>query len=312
MKRQGSMLHAVDCALFKIVSSVGTIWLGLLVGLAFVGLVLGCLEFHRIGEERKLAPSIANDVYQRLQLFALGAPAVEGEIPLALNAARFLAALVSFSAVISLLGKVFIGQIQAIRLWVLGRRHVILCGLGDMGITLVEALRRELHYVVVIEENPNHDDLPQCQTLGAVTLIGSSTDLWQLKKARVDWAEVLMVLFGQDDRSHVETAIRASELKQDARAGSLTCVLQIADLDLAAVVRKHQMATKHNDGFHLEIFNMYEACARAMLREAVVRYSGGAAGHVLVVGLGDYGRLGETVIMRAKDWHIEHPEHAPR
>ena len=216
MTRQRTALHAVDYGLFRLVSAAGKIWLGLLVGLAFVALVLGGVAFHRLGVQGKVAPSVANDVYQSLQLFALGAPAVDGEVPPALNSARFLAALVSFSAVISLLGKVFFGQVQAIRLWALGRRHIILCGLGDMGITLVEALRRDLHFVVVIEENPNHDDLAQCQSLGAVTLIGSSTDAWQLKRAQVDRAEVLMVLFGQDDRSHVETAVRASEIKQDA------------------------------------------------------------------------------------------------
>ena len=215
MTRQGTALQAIDYALFKLVATIGKIWLGLLVALALVALVLGGLAFHQLGVQGKVAPSVANDVYQSLQLFAPGAPAVDGEVPPALNSARFLAALVSFSAVISLLGKVFFGQVQAIRLWALGRRHIILCGLGEKGITLVEELRRELHFVVVIEENPNHDDLAQCQSSGAVTLIGSSTDAWQLKRALIDRAEVLMVLFGQDDRSNVETAVRASEIKQE-------------------------------------------------------------------------------------------------
>ena len=90
-------------------------------------------------------------------------------------------------------------------------------------------------------------------------------------------------------------------------------MLQIADLDLAAIVPQAPDRRQHSDGFHLEIFNMYDACARAMLREAFVRFGGGTEGHLLVVGLGEYGWLGESVILRtAKDWHIEHPQHAPR
>jgi TrkA-N domain len=110
----------------------------------------------------------------------------------------------------------------------------------------VKVSRKKLHFVAVTEADPNHDDLAQCQALGAITLIGSSTDVWQLKKALVKHAQVLLALFGQDDRLNVETAVLASEMSQGPRTGSLTCVLQIADVDLGAIVRKHAMAAKHN------------------------------------------------------------------
>ncbi len=214
---------------------------------------------------------------------------------------------------ISLLGKVFFGQIQAMRLWVLGRRHVILCGLGEKGGNLVEVLRRKLQFVVVIEPDPDHEDLAQCRALGAITLIGSLTDAWQLKKALVDRADVLLALFRPDDRLNIETAVLAYEMCQSPRPGSLTCVLQISDLEMAAVVRKHEMATRENDWFELEIFNVYDACARAMLREAVLGLEGVKSDQLLVVGLDQPGRLGELLILRAaRDWHIENPGHDPR
>ena len=73
------------------------------------------------------------------------------------------------------------------------------------------------------------------------------------------------------------------------------------------------MSTKENDWFQLEVFNMYDACARAMLREAVVGLGGVMSGQMLVVGMGERGRLGEMLIVRAaRDWHIENPRHAPR
>jgi voltage-gated potassium channel Kch len=311
--RRETVLHVIDFHVFRLFKSLGRVGFALLVSLALIGLVLGIVGYHQVGAGQNPPSSAADEFYQALQLFVLGAPSPAGDIPPTLDLARYVAAIVSFSAVISLLGKVFFGQIHSARLWLLGHRHVVLCGLGEKGGNLVEVLRKALHFVVVIEPDPDHEDLAQCRALGAITLIGSSTDAWQLKKARVDRAGVLLALFRQDDRLNVETAVLAHEICQGPRPGSLTCVVQITDPDLPAVVRKHEMATRQDDGFELEILNMYDACARAMLREAAVGLDGVNSDRILVVGLDRQNRLGEMLIVRAaRDWHIEYPGHDPR
>ena len=227
MSKQGTAQHALDYHLFQLLHRAGRVWLGLLVALALIALVLGTVGYHQYGAGRNPPPSAANDLYQALQLFVVSTPTFNAPPPIALDSARFLAAVVTFSTVISVLGKVFFNQIQAMRLWVLGRRHVILCGLGAKGIKLVEALRERFQFVVVIEADADHDDLPQCRALGAIVLIGSSTDAWQLRKARVYRADVLLSVFRRDDRLNVETAVLACEMSQDP--ASRVAHLRLAD-----------------------------------------------------------------------------------
>jgi voltage-gated potassium channel Kch len=311
--RQATALHALDFYLFRLLGTLSRVGFALLVALALLGLLLGIVGYHQLARRETSPSSTANEIYQALQLFVIGGPSSAKDLPPALDVARYVAAIVSFSAVIGLLGLVFFGQIQAARLWLLGRRHVIICGLGEKGSHLVERLRKDLHFVVIIESDANHEGLAQCRALGAITLIGSSADAWLLKKGRVDRAGVLLALFREDDRLNVETAVRAYELCRGADPRPLTCVVQIADPGLPAVVRKHAMASLENDRFELQIVDAYDACARAMLREAVLGLGRVRFDRLLVVGLDQPGRLGERLILRAaRDWHIENPAHAHR
>jgi voltage-gated potassium channel Kch len=312
MMNQATALRALDFYLFRLVGTLSRVGFALLVALALLGLLMGTVGYHQLARRENSASSIADELYQSLQLFVIGGPSSDKGLPLALDVARYLAAIVSFSAVIGLLGLVCFSQIQATRLWILGRRHVILCGLGEKGTQLVEMLRKELHFVVIIESDPDHEDLAQCRALGAITLIGSSADAWQLKKGRVDRAGFLLAVFRQDDRLNVETAVLAYELCRGASLWPLTCVVQITDPGLPAVVRKHEMASLENDRFELHVIDAYDACARAMLREAVIGLGGVKSDRLLVVGLDEPGRLGERLILRAaRDWHIENPSHRP-
>ena len=308
----GRSLRTVDFWAVSLLRRAGGTWFAVLSALAVLALVLGCWGFSLV--PRAVGVSSGTDVfYQSLQMFVLEMPALEGETPLPLDVARLIAAFVSFSAVIGLLGTVFDQQLQAIRLWILGRDHVVVCGLGEKGGELVEALRRERRFVAVIESNPEHPDIPRCRAMGAVVLIGSSAEAWLLKKARVPDADVLLAMFRPDDRVNIEAAVSAYELCQEPRAGCLTCVLQVSDPDLAAVVRKHEISTRTTDWFELQTFNIDNACAQAMLREALVGLGGARTDHILVVGLDPPGRLAERLIVRAaKDWHIEYPSGTPK
>lgn len=262
--------HAIDYHFANLLRRLGGAWFPSLVALAILALALGCWGYHEFAVQNRKVPSATITLYRSLQLFALEMPETETEYPLALDVARFLAAFVSFSAVLGVLGTIFEARVQAARLWVLGRHHVVLCGLGEKGAELVQVLRKDRHFVVVIEPDATHEDLSRCRALGAVVLTGNPTDSWRLKKARVHRADVLMAIVPGDDRLNVETAILAHAICRSPRHGTLTCVLQVSDPDLTTVVRKHPMATEGGDGFDLQPFRIDDACAQAMLREALV------------------------------------------
>ena len=111
--RQATALHAIDFHLFRLFRSLSRVWFAILVSVAMIGLVLGIVGYHQVGARQNPPSSATDEFYQALQLFVLETPSPAGDIPPTLDLARYLAAIVSFSAVISLLGKVFFGQIQS-------------------------------------------------------------------------------------------------------------------------------------------------------------------------------------------------------
>ncbi len=338
MKSQRTILQRLDCRIGRFFREHGVNWLVFLVVYGVLVLGYGWVGYTLFNDAGEQSASPLDNLYQTLQLFVLESPETAKNVPIWLDLARYLAAFFSFATILSLLSVAFSDTYHMLRLRVLGNRHVVLCGLGERGVKFVERLRLDERFVVVIEPDGNHADLPLCRSLGAEVLIGSPNERFLLRRARVQFAEALLALFGEEDRRNVEIAVRAFEIKRDhhqslgqddgkprprfrvghrrvdapvaGKSGPkdrdhLACVLQIADTDLVNVVRKHDIYKNVSDRFDLEIFNMYDACARSMLREAFVQHEGKRPTHMMVVGLGQYGRLGETLILRAaKDRHV--------
>jgi voltage-gated potassium channel Kch len=287
-------------------------WAALLVA-GLVALALGVWGYQRVSTTKGLGWSRWDVFYFSLQLFTLGFATSDGPVPLPLQVARFLAAFVAFSTVIATVMRIFYDRLQLLGLQFV-RNHVVLCGLGQRGDRLVEALRNRGDRVVVIEADPRHEGLAHCRALGAVVLVGAVTDPWILRQARVQRARLLMALFGGDG-DNVETAVAAHALNGARLRGKLRCVLQVSDPRLRHLVLTREAFTRTDDAFELEVFNLFEVVARVMLRESLPAAGGttrvAAAADadapeppcLLVVGLG---RLGETLVLRAaRDWWLD-------
>lgn len=282
-------------------------WWVALVVLVLVTLVLGTVGFSRHAAAAGKTASWWDCFYLALQLFTLESGAVEGSPPWQLEIARFLAPAVATYAAARALWAIFYDQLQAMRLrqW---RDHVIVCGLGKKGAKLVEQLRRRGNKVVVIESDPDNDQLPHCRDLGAIVRIGSSSQEWVLAAARVHRAKALLLMTG-DDGVNVETAMLAHRLNARRTGPPLRCIVHVVDVGLQSLFRQHEIFAEETDPFQLEFFNIYEIAARAMLREPLTQQPvyrvGQAQPHLLIVGLG---WMGQTLLRRAlKDWRIDRP-----
>jgi hypothetical protein len=283
-------------------------WL-IIAAAASLAFVLGFTGFQEHFAAAGKNMSALDILYRTVQLFFLDAGNVDPPVGPKLQLARFLAPLTTAYAVVQAALTLFAVQLQKTWLWWRGG-HVIICGLGHKGVELVKELRKNGRRVVVIEHDQNNDDLPHCRAMGVVVLVGPANDEWTLRKSHVHRADELIAVTG-DDGTNVETAVRAHDLNRwrSARRKPLKCVVHIEEPRLRNLFLRHQLYGDPADPFELEMFNIFEVGARAMLREppvlAPLNRAHAWPPHLLVVGAG---RLGEALIRRAlKDWRIDHP-----
>jgi hypothetical protein len=272
---------------------------------AVVALVLGYAGFTRYYVEHDMVRDPLHVFYVVVQLFVLESGAVEPPVPWELEAARLLAPAATAYAVAVAVLHVFSEGLVGWRLRTLSR-HVILCGLGPKGTSLVEALCHRGERLVVIDRGAAAEDLAHCRELGAIALEGTGSDRWLLRKARASLARAIIAT-DPADGANVETAIVARDLSADRRSGTLQCVVQVFDTALQRMLKQMNVLDSSEKTFRAELFNVYEIAARVMLREPVpfdAEVPPGQPARIVIVGLG---RLGEAVLVRAaRDWRIDH------
>jgi hypothetical protein len=272
---------------------------GILAILAFVLGFLG-LQAHytAIGQPR----SWPDTVYLALQLFVLEFGA-EGPFPWPLEVARFLAPLVLTYTALTAVLAIFRDQVQLLRArWLRG--HIVICGLGEKGFLFARALRRASLKVVVIENNPDNDHIKACRRAGAFVLIGNALYVDNLRAARLDRADSLIAVCG-DDGANAQIAVRARELVHDPRGDVLTGFIHISDRRLRRLLEEKEFTTQAYDRFRLEFFNIYEQGARELITEYppfdIVHHAHNVPGRdMLIIGLDDLG--GGLVLEAVRLW----------
>jgi Trk K+ transport system NAD-binding subunit len=115
--------------------------------------------------------------------------------------------------------------------------HVVVVGLGSVGIRVLEGLHAEGRHVVVVERNENNRFLNQARALGAPVLIGDSTQRQTLEDAGVHTAAAVAVLTS-DDLTNIETGLAVRDYLGD-RWVSVPVVLRVFDRELGHTVEHH-------------------------------------------------------------------------
>ncbi len=115
--------------------------------------------------------------------------------------------------------------------------HVVVIGLGSVGIRVLEGLQAKGRNVVVVERNENNRFLNQARALGAPVLIADSTQRQTLDDANVHSAAAVAVLTS-DDLTNIETGLAVRDYLGD-RWMSVPVVLRVFDRDLGHTVEHH-------------------------------------------------------------------------
>ncbi|MFW6161440.1 MAG: NAD-binding protein [Planctomycetota bacterium] len=271
------------------------------VTLAVLAIVLGIVGHLQVRAARGEPWSVLDCAYFTLQQFFLMSGTVRGE-SVALEVARWLAPAVAGYTVWVGLATLFRRQFDRVRLR-LGRGHVVVCGLGEMGRRLASDLAASGERVVAIERAARGEGARRLREAGVIVLAGDASDRLLLRRGGVARARAVVVLCG-DDGTNVEVAVRLHDLlsqKGARRAKPLQCYVHVADLRLCRLFRDHRIFTESSERLEARIINMYETGARLLfLTHALERDVTGADDprgvHLVVVGCG---QMGESVVLQA-------------
>lgn len=115
--------------------------------------------------------------------------------------------------------------------------HVVVVGLGSVGIRVVEDLLAEGRQVVVVERNAENRHLNRARALGVPVLIADSTQRTTLESANLSSAAAAAVLTS-DDLANIETALAMREVL-GGRWEAVPVVLRVFDRALGGTVERH-------------------------------------------------------------------------
>jgi Trk K+ transport system NAD-binding subunit len=114
------------------------------------------------------------------------------------------------------------------------RDHVILVGLGSVGLRVLEMLVGEGQQVVVLDRDENNRYLANARALGVPVLIADSTTPGALSSANVASARAVAVLTGRD-LANIETSLAVDEMLGELR-DQVPVVLRVFDRQLAQTI----------------------------------------------------------------------------
>jgi hypothetical protein len=236
------------------------------VGLALLAVALGTWGFKKAGgpDEQWL-----DSLYSALQLFGLGG-GDQSSPPWQLQIARFLApALVGYAAIRGIIA-ISRHQLRLLSFRLFLRNHVIVAGLGDIGMRLATTFHDDGNLVVAIERDPSSPGIAHCRERGIGVLTGDARDPGLLDKVRATRAEYLLATCGSD-QTNLEVAAAARTLAtRRPLAATLTALVELDSRDLWERVKGQELNPSGNDEdgpspFRQEVFNVAEHAAEQML-----------------------------------------------
>ena len=114
--------------------------------------------------------------------------------------------------------------------------HVVLVGLGSVGLGVLRGLRREGQPVVVVEQSDANRYLDQARALGVPVLVADASQRQSLVAANVEKAAAVAVLTS-DDLVNLETGLAVRQVL-GGRFGQVPVVLRVFDRGLARTVER--------------------------------------------------------------------------
>lgn len=267
--------------------------------LGIMSLTLGIVGFLQYPSPDGTPRSFWDSMYGSLQLFSMQAEfASSALLPFSLQIARFFSPTLAAYALFQAFMVVFKEQLELFRL-VRTTNHFIICGLGEKGFLLTKDLRKRNHRVVIIEQNGNNPRLEICRELGAIAIVGDARDGKILVKAGIREAKHIIAVCGEDG-TNVDIAGQAETLLQRKQGRITPCTIHITDPYLWTILREREFVKAQISPVRVEMFNIYDTGARALLHEALNLSDDSRPPHLLIIGMGNFAEY--LIIHAAREW----------
>ncbi len=216
------------------------------------------------GLQQRDGAQFSTSLYLALQLFTFQGGDVDGMVPLSLEIARWLAPATTLGGIYAAAYTYFGHWWGRVRLAWFIRDHILLCGAGQKGLSLLRDLLLEnpRRPIVLIEprELPEREEL---QRAGVVVLQGEAGTAALFKTAQLGRAAALVCLTG-DDRTNIGIALAATACLPESRSAQpLEIHVHVGDVEGRHILQRNQILDLQEDPRHrIRLFNCFVNCAR--------------------------------------------------
>ncbi len=244
--------------------------------------------------------SLAEAFYRSLQLFTVEFDSDSGPVSCPLQVARFLAPLLTFTAVANALAGIFRAEWRGFRL-AHSRNHIVVCGAGTKATALIRDFCEDHSRVVIIDQRANQTlpDVSGRADLFAIS--GDATSADSLRLARAERAERVFITTGNDSTNIEIAAGLIRHCKAiGSRTGRVVCHVHLVDHQTEELFKRHRIFKDATDRVEIQTFNVYDNAARLLWRERLMACGPLAPDDKrrLHVVLGGLGQMGEAILQR--------------
>jgi voltage-gated potassium channel Kch len=277
-------------------------------GLAVAGVICGLIGHYEY--DKKWAPHVdySSGAYHTLQLFVLHSPHMEHEVPAWLHAGRWLVS----AAVLILVGCGLYRVFRAEWLLVLApwrNGHIVICGLGRLGLRLAEEFRRAGLTVVAIDADASVEMAARASEAGYAVITGDARTAKDLNRAAASRAKQVIAVC-DDEQTNVAIAAAVGELIRSPKARrsaseALECWIFVADTPLrrALQAQRESVFPHVGDNFRVNVrgLDLFELAARNAFKNFPLDFEqigeqDSTLVHLIIVG---FGPMGQNLALQA-------------
>lgn len=178
------------------------------------------------------------------------------------------------------------------------RDHVVICGLGQIGLQLLDDLgdAQRAKHVIIVENNPANPWLEYARNLGAAVVIGDSTRGDTLRDARALYAKEIFIVNG-DDGANLEVAAALGNLFEkegiDRGNNRLRVHVHIVDTNFATALRPFCKVLHDSPNMSVQVFNVPQTAAARLVAHQLWPYAPKEkheVAHFVILGFGAMGQ----------------------
>jgi hypothetical protein len=250
------------------------VWPTLILGA--LALVLGTIGFWISDGRIPGYPGWSEALYSALQLFMLRMPNLPGGTNLFLEVARWLAAVLSEFVILYTLYHVLIGDLRRFRLqW--AKKHVVVCGLGEVGKRLAIEFRKAKYQVAAIERGPAAPGVAEVASHGITVVFGDAMNPNLLRRVRAHYAKYVLAVCSEDDtNTAIALAVKQLDKGKKSDSAGTECLLLMADPHWREWVKQRLDAGSETGRFRIKVggLDVPDMVARRVFEEHPFDFDG--------------------------------------